>query len=172
MATLRIELVGGIRARTGDGREIRITGRKCQALLGCLALRPGMAATREFLASLLWEDADSELARLSLRQALARLRRELSSSCEQALQADAQSVWLDADTVTSDVAEFRAQLHDAAPGSLLATIDRCGEEVAVRHRCAFDVVRTLGAGAASLVAPANGRRTGTRGGAMRRRGGS
>jgi DNA-binding SARP family transcriptional activator/tetratricopeptide (TPR) repeat protein len=129
LATLRIELFGGVRAREGDGREVRITGRKCQALLGCLALRPGMACTREFLAAMLWEDAEGDLARSSLRQALARLRRELPQRCAGVLCADTQSVWLDADRVTSDVAELRAQLHDAAPDVLLATIDRCGEDL-------------------------------------------
>ncbi len=129
MAALRIELVGGVRVRARDGREVPVTARKCRALLGCLALRPGMSSSRDFLATLLWEDADPELARSSLRQALSALRRALPDDCAHALRADTQSVWLDVDAVTSDVAEFYAQVRDGSPGALLATIEHCGEEL-------------------------------------------
>ena len=41
MAELHIDLLGGLRVRTATGRDIRIASRKAQALLGCLALKPG-----------------------------------------------------------------------------------------------------------------------------------
>ncbi len=129
MGSLRIELVGGVRVRTRDGREVPVTARKCRALLGCLALRPGLAVSREYLATLLWEDADPELARSSLRQALSALRRALPDDCADALRADAKSIWLDADVVTSDVAEFYAHLRDSSPGALLGMIDHCSGEL-------------------------------------------
>ncbi len=129
VGSLRIELVGGVRVRTRDGRDVPVTARKCQALLACLAVRLGQTSSREYLATLLWEDADPELARSSLRQALSALRRALPDDCAHALRADAQSVWLDADAVTSDVAEFNAQVRDGSPGAVLALIERCDEEL-------------------------------------------
>jgi len=129
VASLRIELVGGVRVRSRDGREVPVTARKCRALLACLALRLGLTSSREFLATLLWEDADPELARSSLRQALSALRRALPGDSAHALRADAQSVWLDVDSVSSDVAEFYARVRDGSPGALLAMIERYDEEL-------------------------------------------
>ena len=138
MPRLRIELVGGVRVRAHDGTEIPISARKCQALLGCLALRPGVPLPRDFLASLLWDAADQELARSSLRQALAALRRVLPPDT---LRADAKAVWLDEKLVTSDVRELHELARDESPGALLGSIDRYGDELfgAIEvHSLAFD----------------------------------
>ena len=124
MAELQIDLLGGLRLRTGPGREIRIPSRKAQALLGCLALEPGVAQTRDVLAGLLWEDSDPELARASLRQALASLRRSLPETCAAALKGDAGTVMLDATLASSDVAQFRALLRDGSPGALAQAVER------------------------------------------------
>ncbi len=86
MAELHIELLGRLQVRTGAGRELRVVSRKAQALLGCLALQPGVPHSRDMLAGLLWEDSDPELARASLRQALASLRRSPPEFCATALR--------------------------------------------------------------------------------------
>ena len=65
------------------GGEIRIASRKGRALLAYLALRPGESHSRDRLATLLWEDADEELARTSLRQALAAVRKSLPADAAQ-----------------------------------------------------------------------------------------
>ena len=138
MPRVRIDLVGGVRVRAHDGTEIPISARKCQALLGCLALRPGVPLPRDFLASLLWDAADQELARSSLRQALAALRRVLPPDT---LRADAKAVWLDEKLVTSDVRELHELARDESPGALLGSIDRYGDELfgAIEvHSLAFD----------------------------------
>jgi DNA-binding SARP family transcriptional activator len=85
---LQIDMIGGVRVRTPAGRELRIASRKAQALLACLAVKPGSAVAREYLAGLLWEDSDPELARSSLRQALATLRRTLPDDFAGALRTD------------------------------------------------------------------------------------
>jgi DNA-binding SARP family transcriptional activator len=110
-AGLSVGMVGGLRVVDGDGRPVRITSRKAQALLGCLALEPGIPVSRDVLATLLWEDSDPELARASLRQALAALRKALPAAHVDALGSDAGSVWLDASAVTTDLARFRAALR-------------------------------------------------------------
>jgi DNA-binding SARP family transcriptional activator len=124
VAELHIELLGGIRLRSAAGREIRIASRKAQALLGLLALDPGHACSRDSLAGLLWEESDPELARASLRQALASLRRSLPEQCAAALHGEAGTVALDPGLVTSDVALFHALLRDGSPSALARAVER------------------------------------------------
>ena len=124
MTELHIELLGGLRIRTAAGREIRLVSRKAQALLGCLALEPGVPHSRDVLAGLLWEDSDPELARASLRQALTSLRRSLPPSCAAALQGDTGTVALDATLAGSDVAQFRKLIRDGSPGALARAVER------------------------------------------------
>ena len=100
-----------MRVAGGDGRPVRITSRKAQALLGCLALEPGTPLTRDVLAALLWEDSEPELARASLRQALAALRKALPAADVDALVSDASRVWLDPTLVRTDLGRFRAALR-------------------------------------------------------------
>ncbi len=129
MADLLVELAGGVRVGTGTGRELRIASRKALALLACLAMRPGVAHTRDFLAGLLWEDSDAELARSSLRQALAALRRALPEDIADTLRSDAGAVWLDADRADSDVARLQALLRDGSPGAVIEAAARCSGEL-------------------------------------------
>jgi DNA-binding SARP family transcriptional activator len=120
---LYIELLGGLRVRSAVGRPVRVVSRKSQALLGCLAWAPGVPQSRDGLAAMLWEDSDPELARASLRQALAYLRRCLPQSAAGALHSDSGSVRLDAALVTSDVAELQGLLRDGSPGALARAVE-------------------------------------------------
>ncbi len=67
----------GVRRPEGPvaGRRARPpSGRKDRALLGFLALSPGVTYSRERPAALLWSDSGERQARDSLKQALLRLR--------------------------------------------------------------------------------------------------
>jgi DNA-binding SARP family transcriptional activator len=75
--------------------------RKTEALLAVLALRPGVALGREWLAALLWPDAGDPQSRTSLRQAVSHLRRSLG---EAAVVATADRLHLDPALVSVDVA--------------------------------------------------------------------
>ncbi len=123
MAHLHIQLLGGMRVRTATGREIRLPSRKATALLACLALQPGAVHRRDFLAALLWDDSDPELARSSLRQALASLRRALPQEAAEAIVGDTATLALDAALVTCDVQECRARLRDGSVDALEAAIE-------------------------------------------------
>lgn len=72
------------------------------ALLARVALARGSRLPREAAARLLWPDADDQGARLSLRQALFRLRRDAGDL----LAADQDEVRLDPGRVRVDVHEF------------------------------------------------------------------
>jgi len=67
-----------------------------------LAIRPGVAYTREWLAALLWPDVAESQSRTSLRQAVSHLRRSLG---ETAVVATADRLHLDPALVSVDVAE-------------------------------------------------------------------
>ena len=124
MTELVVELLGGLRVLGADGREVRISSRKAQAVLACLALRPGTAFARDRLASLLWDDSDPELGRASLRQALAALRRSLPDAAAKALLSETTSVALDAALASSDVQRFRDLVRDGSPHALAEAAER------------------------------------------------
>ncbi len=117
---LRLRLLGSFELRGPGDRPLKITARKTRALLAFLALQNGTRQSRERLAALLWEDADAELARSSLRQALTALRRALPAKLHALLEADAQQVALNLAQVQVDVHSLRTLLTEATAPSLKA----------------------------------------------------
>lgn len=114
---LDLALLGRFSAMGPAGIARAISAKKNRALLAVLALSPGMAATRERLAGLLWGDRPDEQARSSLRQSLAALRKELGDADEAILQVKDDTVRLCANTVGVDVAAFlkAGQADDIEP---------------------------------------------------------
>jgi TolB-like protein/DNA-binding SARP family transcriptional activator/Flp pilus assembly protein TadD len=113
VSDLEISLLGGFCVRSGTDGRIELAGRKDCALLGYLAVSPGVPFSREKLATLLWGDSGDRQARDSLKQALLRLRRSLSPVSSTPLVTNRQSVTLDRDSVTVDVGLFEQLLSDA-----------------------------------------------------------
>src|SRR4029453_8698194 len=99
---LDLALLGPFSAMGPEGAACTISAKKNRDLLAVLALSPGMAATRERLAGLLWGDRPDEQARSSLRQSLAALRKELGDADEATLMVKEDAVRLCADTVGVD----------------------------------------------------------------------
>ncbi len=87
-----------------------LSGQKDRALLGFLAMSPGVRHAREKLAGMLWSDSGDRQARDSLKQALLRLRRCLGSHAEGRLITDRQSVTLDAEGAWVDAQDFESLL--------------------------------------------------------------
>ena len=77
MEAYRLNLLGGFDLYSPAGSPIPLNARKPMAVLAYLALRLDQSHPREKIAALLWEDSPDALARSSLRQALALLRRSL-----------------------------------------------------------------------------------------------
>jgi adenylate cyclase len=96
----------------GTEQRIELSGRKDCALLGYLAVSPGVPRSREKLATLLWGESGDRQARASLKQALLRLRRSFGLASPMPLVTSRQSVTLDPDGVTVDVAMFEQLLGD------------------------------------------------------------
>jgi len=118
MAALEISLLGGFLIRRHADQAIEILGQKDRALLGFLAVSPGVPYSRDKLASLLWGDSGDRQARDSLKQALLRLRRSFSAVSPTPLIASRQSVKLDRDAVAVDVGIFEQLLSDGTPESI------------------------------------------------------
>lgn len=123
MTQLTLQLLGPLRVLDEHGAELKIASRKSRALLAYLALRPGESHGRERLATLLWEEADDDLARTSLRQAIAALRKALPKSCHCALVTTTDSIALDAQAVDCDLVRFRRALAAASRASLLEAVE-------------------------------------------------
>ena len=117
---LRLRLLGSFELRSPGERLLKIPARKTRALLAYLALQNGTRQSRERIAALLWEDADAELARSSLRQALTALRRALPEKQRAVLVADTQEIALNPAQIQVDVLCLRGLLAEASPGSLKA----------------------------------------------------
>jgi DNA-binding SARP family transcriptional activator len=115
---LRLRLLGSFELRGPGDRPLKITARKTRALLAFLALQNGTRQSRERLAALLWEDADADLARSSLRQALTALRRALPDRLHTLLEADSQQVALNLAQVQVDVHRLRTLLAEGTLDSL------------------------------------------------------
>jgi len=113
VADLEISLFGGFCVRCGTDQSIELSGRKDCALLGYLAVSPGVPFSREKLATLLWGDSGDRQARDSLKQALLRLRRSFGPVSSTPLVTNRQSVTLDRDSVTVDVGLFEQLLSEA-----------------------------------------------------------
>src|SRR5499433_3780749 len=115
MAKLRLMILGGFEARTDSGLSLAIPRKKAQMLLAYLAMHPKQTHLRDKLASLFWDDAPTEQARLSLRQALFAIRQTLPFN---PTLLDGDSVAFAAEAVTVDVTEFERLARNDDPEPL------------------------------------------------------
>jgi len=113
---LKLQLLGSFEAQLDSGPRLAFSTRKSQALLACLALRPGVAHTRVSLTALLWGESGEARARQNLRQALTDLRRALKGSPSLLVSRDA--VALREEDVDTDVARFERLLTGGTPDAL------------------------------------------------------
>lgn len=104
VARWRIEMLGRLRATAGDLVVDRFPTRRTAALLAYLALHPDVQHSRDFLADLLWPEADLSSQKHSLRLALSRLRTLLGPN--HPIEASRSHVWLKAEAVKTDVQEL------------------------------------------------------------------
>src|SRR5262245_16629874 len=106
MTLINVRLLGSFEARAGEGPSAVFPTKKARALLAYLALRPGMARSRDEIAGLLWGDRDDEQARGSLRRTLSDLRKALPLADGEWLVSSGDTVMLNAGSVQVDAAEF------------------------------------------------------------------
>src|SRR6266568_9425832 len=112
MAKLQLTLLGGFEPRTDSGLSLAMSRQKAQMLLAYLAMHPKQTHLRDKLATLLWEDAPAEQARLSLRQVLFAIRQALPVN---PILLDGDHVVFVAEAVTVDVTEFEQVARSSDP---------------------------------------------------------
>ncbi len=115
---MKIGLFGRFAVTTGDGKPVKIAGKKHQALLAYLAVSVGKAQPRERLAELLWGNRFDDLARQSLRQAISKLRKDLGDTEEKLLLSDGDDITLNNDAVSVDVEKFEKLAMTASSEAL------------------------------------------------------
>lgn len=124
MTSMRLELLGDLLIRSGDGALATIGARKSQALLAYLAMKPSQHVSREKLAGLLWSSTGPDQARQSLRQTLSTVRKELSQIApkQKTLIEEGDLLSLDP-SVTCDVAEMESLISASTEAALAGAID-------------------------------------------------
>jgi DNA-binding SARP family transcriptional activator/TolB-like protein len=107
LGTVTLHLLGSFAIEADVGRVIPISvrGKKPQALLAYLAMRPDFQAKREELATLFWGDNPDMLARHSLRQCLNSVRGDLCAASE-ILLVDREVIGLRASLLRVDARAF------------------------------------------------------------------
>ena len=122
MSVLTLQLLGGFRARVGDGPPLGLPTKKSQALLAYLALPAGREHGREKLMALLWGDAGERQARHSLRQALFTLRRTIGTGAGEVL-VEGDAIALNPRAVQVDVATLERHVAEGSPGALARVVE-------------------------------------------------
>jgi DNA-binding SARP family transcriptional activator/tetratricopeptide (TPR) repeat protein len=123
---LRIRLLGELAVEV-DGVPLEPpAGRPARALLGWLALHPGIHA-RSTVAGTLWPDVLDESARRSLRNALSVIRQSLGPDASDALVATRETVGLAGEPRAW--IDIRAFDHLVAAGRREAALDLCRGEL-------------------------------------------
>ena len=128
---LRVRVLGELQLELDDAPLTLPSRRPARALLGWLAVHPGMHA-RSTVAGQLWPNVLEESARVSLRSALAALRSAIGARASQALPAsraeiglaELPEVWVDVREFDRLLAEDRAHAAlELCRGELLAGFD-------------------------------------------------
>jgi DNA-binding SARP family transcriptional activator len=120
MALVRLTLLGGFRARRGNGEDIKLPTRKTEALLAYLACHADEKQPRDRLTALLWGDRSDRQARHSLSQTLLSIRQAFDDA-NSLLQVEREAVVLRAEALESDVKDF--QQLAGTPGELRSALD-------------------------------------------------
>jgi len=124
MTALRLELLGDLQIRSGNGSLVAVGAKKSQALLAYLGVKPSQRISREKIAALLWSSTGPDQARQSLRQTLSTLRKELTtvSPDEKILVEEGDLLGVDETLVDCDVAKFESLIAAGTEAALREAI--------------------------------------------------
>ena len=103
---IQFNLLGSLSIK-GPGNSSLALGKKASALLAILAVAPGGSVARDQIAGLLWSTTDDALAKSSLRQALALIRRAFRDESDNFLQIGRNEIGLKRTGIWCDAAQFR-----------------------------------------------------------------
>lgn len=104
---LQFNLLGGFSVKAPASRSAVTLGKKASALLAILAVSKDRLVARDQIASLLWSQTDDALAKSSLRQTLALIRRAFGEDADKFLEIDRSAIALRSAAVWCDAVQFR-----------------------------------------------------------------
>ena len=117
---LAIRLLGSFDARIAGRPLPRLRSRKGQELLALLALRPGRAVERSWLAGILWAESGESQALANLRLCLTDLRKALGTEASRLRAPTPRALSLDLTGAWADVMAFDAAILNGDAASLKA----------------------------------------------------
>jgi TolB-like protein len=127
---MRLRILGGLDLTSAAGAPAPEVTRQTRLLLACLALAGTKGLTRAELCALFWPDRPSALARNSLRQGLAAIRKVLRGRAEaMSVQSDLEIVKLSASAEAIDIHLFRQGLSEGHRDGLIAAANSFGGEL-------------------------------------------
>ena len=118
MSRLKLTLLGGFDADTGESEPIELPIRKVRALLAWLAVNADRRLARETAVGLLWSDSPQKQANASLSQALYSLRRALAEHGCDPIDADKDTITFDSQGAEVDVLRFARMRDEGAQQTL------------------------------------------------------
>ena len=141
-APLDIRLFGPLSVSVHGEALPRFRSRSVGWLLALLALRPGRAVERSWLAGTLWPESTEETALRNLRDTLMHLRRALGPEAERLEAPSRDRIAFAAEGIALDVREFDRGIAAGDEPSLLQAVtlytgpllEDCLEEWAIRER--------------------------------------
>ncbi len=120
---LTINLFGPMRVLVEGAELPPLRSRKALWLLAVLVLRQGRRVERDWLASLLWPDAEHTKAFANLRAVLSELRQALGSQGYRIQSPDRRSLEMDLEGAEIDLVEFENALATPTLASLQSAVD-------------------------------------------------
>ena len=127
---MRLRILGGLNLTSAADAPAPDLARQSRLLLACLALAGTKGLTRAELCALFWPDRPSALARNSLRQGLAAIRKALRNDAEAiSIQSNLEIVKLTAGAEAIDVRIFCQGLHEGGRDGLIAAAGAFGGEL-------------------------------------------
>lgn len=121
-----------------------LRSRKALWLLALLTLRVGRPVQRDWLASMLWPDADHGKALANLRTVLSELRKAMGAEGRRLQPIDRYTIALDVEGADVDLVDFDQAIAGGTPEGLKraaslyvgALLEGCGEEWVLQERIA------------------------------------
>lgn len=123
-----------------DGEPFpRLRSRKALWLLALLALRDGRPAAREWVARVLWPDADADVILANLRPVVSELRRALGAQGDRLTSPDRATIAFNLEGVQVDVLIFDAAIRKGEPARAIeqyrgSLLEGCPEEWVYQER--------------------------------------
>ncbi len=106
--SVRIHILGEMRALSYSGENILPRGKRARAILGSLCLSRGVPRRRSRLAAMLWDRVDDVQARASFRQAFRELVVAFGRFAGELIEADRETIRLKTDLCWIDASAFLA----------------------------------------------------------------